>query len=315
MDFIPEIKDAVIHVGLNSKIEDMNELTNLLNLESFYYWGDKFMTSRLNDSELLNYFKGLVIIEKNIGSCGSTTPAARAYWEIENRHLDRDYSLADWAFQYSDNEYIPFGFIRHGEQSAYEYIQWREDLHRRLIQEKIDKEERKERQLERAKQIEKEKRERDKQRRLLYQKMMEKPPEEQVEAILSDDKHIVYFYMPVIHNLLSREDVTKKDLDRLIFKLCQMKHTPFCKKIAKLIHEKIIIIMYGAKRNNTQETLEKLSIIEKEVDAKVEEILKDEPRMLGFCHMFWGTKKKLLKEEYGIDWLTPAECNPDVMYD
>lgn len=317
MDFIPEIKDAVIRVGLNSKIEDMNELTNLLNLESFYYWGDKFMTSRLNDSELLNYFKGLVIIEKNIGSCGSTTPTARVYWEIENRHLDRDYSLADWAFQYSDNEYIPFGFIRHGEKTAYEYIQWREDFHNRLIQEKLDKEERKERQLERAKQIEKEKRERDKQRRQLYQMIMEKPPEEQVETILSDDKHILYFYMPVIKGLLHNNSITSQDLGKIGSRLKNMKKTPFNKRLIKQIKKKRVHLFFHPKPKytNSEETLQKLALIENEVDAKVEEILKDHPRMLGFCHLFWGTKKRVLNEEYGIDWLTPAECHPNIRFD
>lgn len=158
MKFSPLIKEQVIKIG-SSPVSNIAELKSLLKFvsEPFYYWGDNFMTANLNNEELIYYFKGLVIIEKELGSCGSTTPAARAYWEIENRHLDRDYSLADWAFQYSDNEYIPFGFIRHGEQSAYEYIQWREDLHRRLIQEKIDKEERKERQLERAKKLKKRK--------------------------------------------------------------------------------------------------------------------------------------------------------------
>ena len=315
MEFIPEIKDAVIRVGLNSKIEDMNELTNLLNLESFYYWGDQFMTARLNDSELLDYFKGLVIIEKNIGSCGSATPAAGAYWEIEYRHLDGDYSLADWAFQYSDNEYIPFGFIRHGEQSAYEYIQWREDFRNRLIQEKIDKQERKRLQLERAKKIEKEKGERDTQRRQLYQKIMEMPPEDQVNTILSDDKRIFYFYMPVILNLIENDRVKIEDLDKIIRRLCEMKQTPFCKRLAKRIHEKIILLEYGPRRNNAPEIIEKLTKIEEEVNNRVEEILKDVPKLLGYCHTFWETKKRVLKEDYGIEWLTPAECFPDVRFD
>ena len=69
------------------------------------------------------------------------------------------------------------------------------------------------------------------------------------------------------------------------------------------------------KRENSVETIAKLSMVENEVNRKVEEILKDEPRWLGFCHLYWSTKKRILKEEYGIDWLTPAECNPGVIYD
>lgn len=69
------------------------------------------------------------------------------------------------------------------------------------------------------------------------------------------------------------------------------------------------------KRENSVETIAKLSMVENDVNRKVEEILKDEPRWLGFCHLYWSTKKRILKEEYGIDWLTPAECNPGVIYD
>ena len=143
MGLSSNIKKTVIHIGSLLKIEKIQCIEILMRREPFYYWGDKLIVSKLTDSELLDYFKGLVIIEKEIGSYGSTTPVARAYSEIENRGLDSDHSLADWAFQYSDNEYIPFGFIRHGERTAYEYIQWREDFHNRLIQEKLNKEERK----------------------------------------------------------------------------------------------------------------------------------------------------------------------------
>jgi hypothetical protein len=36
---------------------------------------------------------------------------------------------------------------------------------------------------------------------------------------------------------------------------------------------------------------------------------------LGYCHVFWHTKKRILKEKFGIDWRTPAEMNPHVYYD
>jgi len=31
--------------------------------------------------------------------------------------------------------------------------------------------------------------------------------------------------------------------------------------------------------------------------------------------LFWGEKKRILKEKYGINWKTPAELNPETMYD
>ena len=36
---------------------------------------------------------------------------------------------------------------------------------------------------------------------------------------------------------------------------------------------------------------------------------------MGYCHLFWREKKRILKEKYGIDWKTPAELNPYVYFD
>ena len=36
---------------------------------------------------------------------------------------------------------------------------------------------------------------------------------------------------------------------------------------------------------------------------------------LGFCHIVWETKKRILKEKYGMEWKTPAEENPDTCFD
>lgn len=42
---------------------------------------------------------------------------------------------------------------------------------------------------------------------------------------------------------------------------------------------------------------------------------KDHIFILGFVHAVWGWKKKILKEEHGINWHTPEELNPGTMYD
>jgi len=31
--------------------------------------------------------------------------------------------------------------------------------------------------------------------------------------------------------------------------------------------------------------------------------------------MFWGLKKKILLEQYGISWKSPADMNPNTEYD
>ena len=36
---------------------------------------------------------------------------------------------------------------------------------------------------------------------------------------------------------------------------------------------------------------------------------------MGFCHTYWAFKKRILKEKFNIDWKTPQELNPDVMFD
>ena len=37
--------------------------------------------------------------------------------------------------------------------------------------------------------------------------------------------------------------------------------------------------------------------------------------VFGSCNIRWAIEKRILKERYGIDWLTPAERNPHIKYD
>lgn len=52
-----------------------------------------------------------------------------------------------------------------------------------------------------------------------------------------------------------------------------------------------------------------------EAEAKAERKLARVPRTLGFVHLYWQTKKEILRRDYGIDWKTPAELNPNTSYD
>ena len=64
-----------------------------------------------------------------------------------------------------------------------------------------------------------------------------------------------------------------------------------------------------------------LKEIENEVDEKLIEqgLLKIENGkkipVFGSCNIRWAIEKRILKERYGIDWLTPAERNPHIKYD
>lgn len=52
-----------------------------------------------------------------------------------------------------------------------------------------------------------------------------------------------------------------------------------------------------------------------DVEAKLEERFANAPRQMGFCFHFWSAKRELLAEEYGIEWRSPAQMNPHVMFD
>ena len=54
--------------------------------------------------------------------------------------------------------------------------------------------------------------------------------------------------------------------------------------------------------------------IEREVEAKIVAMI-GEGGHLGYCHRYWALKKQILKREYGIDWKSPAELNPGVIFD
>ena len=54
--------------------------------------------------------------------------------------------------------------------------------------------------------------------------------------------------------------------------------------------------------------------IEKVVETKIIAEI-GEGGYLGYCHKYWAVKKRILKEEYGIDWLSPAEKESGVSFD
>lgn len=56
-----------------------------------------------------------------------------------------------------------------------------------------------------------------------------------------------------------------------------------------------------------------LAVID-EVERRLYEELKDEPRGMGFCFRYWSAKRDIL-EEYGITWRSPKMMNPRVMFD
>ena len=65
------------------------------------------------------------------------------------------------------------------------------------------------------------------------------------------------------------------------------------------------------------ELTEEYKAIIDEVEERVDKKLKRHPlyHRMGYFSIYEPTKKRLLKDKYGIDWRTPSELNPKVMFD
>ena len=97
----------------------------------------------LDDNELVYYFKGVVILEDQLfpggAGIGSATSTKFIYRTIQERHLDEEYSLADWAFQYASNPYVPFDTgNRHGAKTVFELFEWQNNYSKMREKEQRD---------------------------------------------------------------------------------------------------------------------------------------------------------------------------------
>ncbi len=77
----------------------------------------------LDDSSLVLTFIGMVRIETEMNfRCESTSPALKTYKIISERGIDHHLLIANWAFQYANNDYIPFGIPdRRGSTTAFQF--------------------------------------------------------------------------------------------------------------------------------------------------------------------------------------------------
>ena len=54
--------------------------------------------------------------------------------------------------------------------------------------------------------------------------------------------------------------------------------------------------------------------IKNEFEAKI--LAKIGPNSgMGYCYLYWETKREILKKDYGIEWKSPALLNPKVRFD
>lgn len=72
--------------------------------------------------------------------------------------------------------------------------------------------------------------------------------------------------------------------------------------------------MSPLKHDPIEDTPEFKAVIE-DVEKELDELFKDHPKPMGFCHIYWQEKRRILKEKHGIDWKSPSFMNPHVMFD
>ena len=53
--------------------------------------------------------------------------------------------------------------------------------------------------------------------------------------------------------------------------------------------------------------------LEKKINMKIE--IDGYKKGIGYCHIYWEYKKEILKKDYGIEWKSPAELNPNIIFD
>lgn len=71
----------------------------------------------------------------------------------------------------------------------------------------------------------------------------------------------------------------------------------------------------GHLRTDPVEYTWKWETIYYEVEDELDRRLANVPRQMGFCFQYWAMKRELLMEKYGIDWRSPSQMNPRVMFD
>lgn len=54
---------------------------------------------------------------------------------------------------------------------------------------------------------------------------------------------------------------------------------------------------------------------ELEQKIKIQTEINGHKKGLGYCHIYWAYKKAILKTDYNIDWKSPSELNPEVIFD
>ena len=121
----------------------------------------------------------------------------------------------------------------------------------------------------------------------------------------SETPRLLLEYINYHNSLTTTKQLWKRQAARLI-KMTDPNTSE--QEIKKLIKAKRFLLFDPVQLSEKYE--EVIYDVEKECD----EILKDEPRCMGFCYMYWSTKHSVL-QKHGIEWRSPSRMNPRVMFD
>ena len=69
--------------------------------------------------------------------------------------------------------------------------------------------------------------------------------------------------------------------------------------------------LYRSQRESTEKKLNEAKRLMPDNPEQAAQVF----MQLGSCHRLWDIQKTILKEKYGITWYTPAELNPEIIYD
>ncbi|GEM_PF-5771177 len=237
--------DILFKIG-ESLTLDKESKNILTNIDDGYYincsvnWKENNIKSFTN-VELINIFKGLIIAEQCFTQlCGSATIGKFLYKEIQNRNLDENLEIANWAYINTSNGYIPFdsnGNIRAISKNAYEFIQNDIAFSYQMKVEKIEKEKRLlQKKIEGLKRTlsQKEKEIRTLKRRLELAKLSST---ELVNEIINDNSKPVYFYYHEIETLINDRSVDRSLLESILKKFKEKEKKKFKDLKKRLIEE------------------------------------------------------------------------------
>ena len=70
----------------------------------------------------------------------------------------------------------------------------------------------------------------------------------------------------------------------------------------------------GSARGDEVEYSDRYLLVEREMETLVRAEV-GEDGGLGFCHLYWSAKKKVLRDRFGIDWRSPSGRFPGMLFD